>query len=146
MEWTNATTANASAEYISSDFDGVSVMAIQSAQHIPVPIHSIRTASSLRARERLANVVTVARYIFEYPIPLGPTALIQLLKAGPYLSCMADSLIDAYPELGLAVVPFARPILRFPAGALIHRSLERHAPARLLHELVHMNAERLRRH
>jgi DNA-binding transcriptional LysR family regulator len=74
------------------------------------------------------------------------TALIQLLKAGPYLSCMADSLVDAYPELGLAVVPFARPILRFPAGALIHRSLERHAPARLLHDLVHKNAERLRRH
>lgn len=73
------------------------------------------------------------------------TALIQMLKAGRYLSCMAEALVDAYPELGLAVVPFARPILRYPTGALIHRSLERHAPARLLHELVREHAERLRR-
>ena len=73
------------------------------------------------------------------------TALIQLLKAGPYVSCMAEALVDAYPELGLAVIAFARPILRFPAGALIHRSLERHAPARLLYELVREHAERLRR-
>lgn len=73
------------------------------------------------------------------------TALIQLLKAGPYLSCMAEALVHAYPELGLAVVRFARPILRFPAGALVHRSLERHAPARLLHDLVREHATRLRR-
>ena len=73
------------------------------------------------------------------------TALIQLLKAGRYLSCMAEALVDAYPELGLAAVPFARPILRFLTGALIHRSLERHAPARLLHEFVREHAERLRR-
>jgi DNA-binding transcriptional LysR family regulator len=73
------------------------------------------------------------------------TALIQMLKAGRYLSCMAEALVDAYPELGLAVVPFARPILRFLTGALIHRSLERHAPARLLHELVREHAGRLRR-
>jgi DNA-binding transcriptional LysR family regulator len=73
------------------------------------------------------------------------TALIQMLKAGRYLSCMAEALVDAYPELGLAVVPFARPILRFPTGALIHRSLERHAPARLLHDLVRDQAQRLRR-
>jgi len=72
------------------------------------------------------------------------TALIQLLKAGPYLSCMADSLVDAYPELGLAVVPYARPILRFTGGALVHRSLERHTPAQLLNELVHEAAGKLR--
>jgi DNA-binding transcriptional LysR family regulator len=73
------------------------------------------------------------------------TVLIRMLKEGRYLSCIAEPLVDAYPELGLAVVPFARPILRFPTGALIHRSLERHAPARLLHDLVREHAERLRR-
>ena len=73
------------------------------------------------------------------------TALIRMLKAGRYLSCIAEPLVDAYPELGLAIVPFARPILRFPAGALIHRSLERHAPAQQLHDLVREHAERLRR-
>ncbi len=73
------------------------------------------------------------------------TTLIQLLKAGHHLSCVADALVVAYPDLGLAFIPFARPIHRYPAGALVHRSLERYAPVRLLHEYVSTAADKLRR-
>ena len=70
--------------------------------------------------------------------------LIQMLKAGPYLSCVADALIRAYPDLGIAVVPFPRPIFRFPAGVLLHRSLQNYAPVRTLHEFVQEDAQKLR--
>jgi DNA-binding transcriptional LysR family regulator len=73
------------------------------------------------------------------------TALIQVLKAGPYLSCFPEALVAAYPDLGLSFVPFDRPLWRFPAGALIHRALERYAPANLLFDLVRADAERLAR-
>ena len=72
-------------------------------------------------------------------------ALIQILKARPYLSCMPEALIMALPDIGLKVVPFARSIRRFPASALIHRSLEGYGPVRLLVDRVKAEAKRLRR-
>lgn len=73
------------------------------------------------------------------------TTLIQLLKGGRYLTCVADAMVSAQPDQGLAIVPFARPIWRFPAGALVHRSLERYPPVRLLHDYVRSAADKLRR-
>jgi DNA-binding transcriptional LysR family regulator len=69
------------------------------------------------------------------------TVLLQMLKSGPYLSCFADLLVAAYPDPGLAIVPFDRPVRRFPAGALVHRSLENYAPAKALLALVREGAE-----
>lgn len=71
-------------------------------------------------------------------------ALIQLLKAGPYLSCVADALVRAYPDLGLVVVPFPRPIFRYSAGVLLHRSLQHYAPVRTLYQFVEEDAQKLR--
>lgn len=72
------------------------------------------------------------------------TMLIQLLKDGPYLTCVADAMVTAQPDRGLAIVPYARPIWTFPAGALLHRSLARYAPVRFVHDAVRTAAERLR--
>lgn len=71
------------------------------------------------------------------------TALIQILKAGPYLSCVADALVKAEPGLGLEIVPFAGSIWKFPGGALVQRSLERYAPAVALLDAVREEAARL---
>jgi hypothetical protein len=68
-----------------------------------------------------------------------------LLKAGPYLSCFADTLVAAHPDPGLAIVPITRPVRRFSAGALLHRSLENYAPAKVLLELVREGAAALPR-
>jgi DNA-binding transcriptional LysR family regulator len=72
------------------------------------------------------------------------TALVQLLKSGPYLSCMADSFVAAQPTGSiLALVPLARPVRTFEAGALLHRSLESYPPANALFELVRQGAAAL---
>ena len=59
------------------------------------------------------------------------SSLVRLLKSGPYLSCVAEG-IAALPELGLVFVPYPRRIVRGDAGVVLHRSLERYAPAALL--------------
>jgi DNA-binding transcriptional LysR family regulator len=72
------------------------------------------------------------------------TALVQLLKSGPYLSCMADPFVQAQPaDSVLAPVPLARPVRTFAAGALLHRSLESYPPANALCELVRQGAAAL---
>jgi DNA-binding transcriptional LysR family regulator len=63
------------------------------------------------------------------------SSLVRLLKSGPYLSCVAEG-IGAMPELGLAFVPYPSRIVRGDAGVILHRSLERYAPAEMLIELV----------
>ena len=73
------------------------------------------------------------------------SALIRLMKAGPYLACVSEALIDTQPDLGLRIVPVALAIWRFPAGMLLHRSLEQHAPAAVLANLVHEQTSRFER-
>jgi DNA-binding transcriptional LysR family regulator len=73
------------------------------------------------------------------------TALIQLLRAGTYLTCFAEALVAAHPDLGLACVPFERPVWRFPAGALTHRALEDYPPAKMLFDFVRRDTEKLAR-
>src|SRR5215472_677543 len=73
------------------------------------------------------------------------TALIRMLKAGPYLSCFTEALVAAHADFGLAVVPLARPVWQFQAGALVHRALEDYPPATMLFEFVRSDAEKLRR-
>jgi DNA-binding transcriptional LysR family regulator len=73
------------------------------------------------------------------------TALIRMLKAGPYLSCFTEALVASHADFGLAVVPLARPVWQFQAGALVHRALEDYPPATMLFEFVRSDAEKLRR-
>lgn len=71
------------------------------------------------------------------------SSLVRLLKSGPYLSCVAEG-IASLPELGLAFVPYPSRIVRGDAGVVVHRSLERYAPAALLMDLVWAGAQTTR--
>jgi DNA-binding transcriptional LysR family regulator len=55
-------------------------------------------------------------------------AVMQLLKAGPYLACLPDGYLRAMPEPDVGVLPFAREIWSFPSGALYHASLRGFTP------------------
>ncbi|HTS23731.1 MAG TPA: LysR family transcriptional regulator [Casimicrobiaceae bacterium] len=55
-------------------------------------------------------------------------AVMQLLKAGPYLACLADAYLSARPEPDVAIVPFRREIWSFHSGATYHASLRRFVP------------------
>ena len=72
-------------------------------------------------------------------------ALIQLLRAGPYLSCLPDALIHAQPELGIRFVPFDRFVWSFAGGALIQRTLEHYLPLTTLVNFVRGEAAKVRR-
>jgi len=72
-------------------------------------------------------------------------ALVQLLRAGPYLSCVPDALIQAQPELGIRFVPFERFVWSFAGGVLIQRALEHYLPLTALVDLVRKEATALRR-
>ncbi len=71
------------------------------------------------------------------------SALVRVLRSGVYLSCFAEP-IAAMPDLGLTLVPYRRRFLRGVAGVVMHRSLERYAPAAKLVELVAGAAAQLR--
>ena len=55
-------------------------------------------------------------------------AVMQFLKSGPYLACLADAYMRAMPEPDIAIVPFKREIWSFPSGALYHASLRSFTP------------------
>jgi DNA-binding transcriptional LysR family regulator len=59
-------------------------------------------------------------------------AVVHLLKAGPYLACLAGPLLAEASELGLVVLPFGREVRSYPSGVLCHRSLAEMAPVRSL--------------
>jgi DNA-binding transcriptional LysR family regulator len=67
-------------------------------------------------------------------------AVMQLLRAGPYLACVADAFLRAAPEPGIAVIPFRREIWSFPSGALFHAALRDFAPIRTLLTLLSQEA------
>jgi DNA-binding transcriptional LysR family regulator len=59
-------------------------------------------------------------------------AVLELLKSGPYLSCIADAFLRVRPESGVRAVPFHRDIWSCPSGALYHRTLRQFAPMQAL--------------
>jgi DNA-binding transcriptional LysR family regulator len=61
-------------------------------------------------------------------------AVMQFLKSGPYLACLADAYLRAMPEPGIAIVPFQREIWNFRSGALYHAALASFAPVTVLIE------------
>lgn len=60
-------------------------------------------------------------------------AVLELLKSGPYLSCIADAFLRVRPESGVRAVAFQRDIWSCPSGALYHRTLRHFAP---IHALI----------
>ena len=59
-------------------------------------------------------------------------AVLEMLKCGPYLSCIADAFLRVRPESGVRAVPFDRDIWSCPSGALYHRTLRQFAPVQAL--------------
>jgi len=72
-------------------------------------------------------------------------AVMELLKAGPYLSCIADAFLRARPDSGIGVVPYQRDIWTCPSGALFHKSLRDFAPVRMLLRAIDELSARLSR-
>lgn len=70
-------------------------------------------------------------------------AVFELLKSGPYLSCIADAFLRVRPESGVRAVPFHRDIWSCPAGALYHRTLQHFAPVQALIAAIDDISERL---
>jgi DNA-binding transcriptional LysR family regulator len=63
-------------------------------------------------------------------------AVLELLKCGPYLSCIADAFLRVRPESGVRAVPFHRDIWSCPSGALYHRTLRQFAPVHALIAII----------
>ncbi|HET9047176.1 MAG TPA: LysR family transcriptional regulator [Casimicrobiaceae bacterium] len=59
-------------------------------------------------------------------------AVMELLRAGPYLSCIADAFLRVRRQSGIRVVPYRHDIWSCPSGALYHASLARFAPMQAL--------------
>jgi DNA-binding transcriptional LysR family regulator len=62
-------------------------------------------------------------------------AVLQLLRSGPYLACVADALLRAMPEPDIAELRFA-PVWTFRSGALFHASLRGLTPIRTLIDVL----------
>jgi len=74
-------------------------------------------------------------------------AVMQFLKSGPYLGCLADAYLRAMPEPDIKIVPFRREIWSFPSGALYHASVRNFAPiSALVDALRELSPETQRRH
>ena len=63
-------------------------------------------------------------------------AVMELLRAGPYLSCIADAFLRVRRQSGIRVVPYRHEIWSCPSGALYHRSLGAFAPVQALLEAI----------
>ena len=64
-------------------------------------------------------------------------AVMQFLKSGPYLACLADAYLRAMPEPGVGILPFRSDIWSFPSGALYHASVRNFAPISALVAALH---------
>ena len=74
-------------------------------------------------------------------------AVMQFLKSGPYLGCLADAYLRAMPEPDIKIVPFRREIWSFPSGALYHASVRNFAPiSALVDALRELSPEKHRKH
>lgn len=73
------------------------------------------------------------------------SALLRLLKAGPYLACMSEAFIRASPDVQIVALPLAAEIWRFQTGMLVQRGLEAYAPVRVLADRVLAEVRQLRR-
>jgi DNA-binding transcriptional LysR family regulator len=67
-------------------------------------------------------------------------AVMQLLRSGPYLACIADAFLRAAPDPAIVILPYPRAIWTFPAGVQIHGALREFAPIRALLELIAQEA------
>jgi hypothetical protein len=72
-------------------------------------------------------------------------AVLELLKSGPYLSCIADAFLRVRPESGVRAVPFHRDIWSCPSGALYHGTLRRFAPVHALIDTIDAISARIAR-
>ncbi len=72
-------------------------------------------------------------------------AVMEILRSGPYLSCIADAFLRVRPESGIGVVPYRHEIWSCPSGALFHRSLRQFVPVHALIEAVEEISSRLSR-
>ena len=68
----------------------------------------------------------------------------ELLRFGPYLSCIADAFLRVGRELGVTVVPYRHEIWSCPSGALYQRSLGQFAPLQALIEAIDDLSRRVR--
>lgn len=67
-------------------------------------------------------------------------ALFQLLRAGPYLSCVASGLLVSPLADGLVELPLPYDVARFRGGAMFARTLANVAPVNTLIELLRKGA------
>lgn len=72
-------------------------------------------------------------------------AVLEMLKCGPYLSCIADAFLRVRPDSGVRAVPFERDIWSCPSGALYHRTLRHFAPVQALIEAIDEISARISR-
>lgn len=63
-------------------------------------------------------------------------AVAQLLRAGPYLSCLARGLLSTPFGQGIVALDAGAPVARFDAGAMVPRTLANVAPVRRLIALL----------
>ena len=73
-------------------------------------------------------------------------AVMQFLKSGPYLACLADAYLRAMPEPGVGILPFRSDIWSFPSGALYHASVRNFAPISALVAALHELSPQAPRH
>lgn len=67
-------------------------------------------------------------------------AVAQLLRAGPYLSILAQGLLRTPFGQGLSAIDIGEPVARFAAGAMVPRTLANVAPVQRLIALLHEGA------
>ena len=67
-------------------------------------------------------------------------AVMQLLRTGPYLACVADAFLRTAREPDIAVVPYPPDIWSFPSGVLFHAALREFAPIRGLLDVLSREA------
>jgi DNA-binding transcriptional LysR family regulator len=71
-------------------------------------------------------------------------AVMELLRSGPYLSCIADAFLRVGRESGVSVVPYRHEIWSCPSGALYQRSLGQFAPLQALIDAIDDLSRRVR--
>jgi len=70
------------------------------------------------------------------------TAIFQLLRAGPYLGCVASGLLGSSIGQGLVEIKLPADVTRFRAGAMLARTLANVAPINALIDLLRAEAAR----